>query len=77
MATTTAEKRETRHVRVYEEMADKIGWIVELGDTTSAALLEEIAGRAVAKRFAKIKARVDAIKAAKAGKHIELGEAGA
>lgn len=77
-------RRTTRHIRVYEEQADKIGWLVDLGVLTSAAsFFDEVAGARIDELYGTHAASIEAIKVLKAGAVSdvafanELGEAGA
>lgn len=67
MEPAPATSRETRHVRVYREMADKIGGIIEIEGGSAAALMDELAGKQVDERFERVRPRLEAIQAIKAG----------
>jgi hypothetical protein len=61
--------RSTRSTRIYEDTADKLGWILRLEGKgeTAAEFIEELIRTEVDNRFAPLSKRVEAIKAAEAG----------
>lgn len=58
---------DTRQIRVYEPVAEKLWWLAEFENRSIAEIVDEIAGAAIDRRFAKIESRVAIVKAAKAG----------
>lgn len=68
--------QQTRPVRAYEDMADRLGWIARLTNTTVAEILDDIAGEEIDRRFSPLAERVKVIKAAEAGHDYDLGGEG-
>ena len=62
-------ERRSRGVKIYEDTADMLGWILKLegNDETVAEFVEALIRREVENRYAPLSKRVDAIKAAMAG----------
>ncbi len=76
-------ERRARGVRIYEDTADMLGWILRLEDQgeTAADFIEDLIRSAVEDRFAPLARRVETIKAAMAGDETpamanQLSEAG-
>lgn len=55
----------TRMVRLYNDVADMIGWIVELEGGTAAQLLDPLIRGPIIARFERIKPQVQKIKKAR------------
>lgn len=51
----------TKHVRVFDDLAEKIGWIVKVEGGSSAQLLDPIIRDHIDERYQAIKPTVDAI----------------
>lgn len=64
--------RRTRGVRIYDDTADMLGWVLKLedNDETTADFIESLIRREVENRFAPLSKRVEAIKAAYAGDEV-------
>lgn len=62
-------ERASRGVRIYEDTADMLGWILKLEDNgeTAADFVEDLIRREVENRYAPLAKRVERIKAAMAG----------
>ena len=55
---------ETRHVRVFDDLAEMIAWICRVENTTTAKLLDPIIRGSVVARYAQIEDVVAALKRA-------------
>lgn len=74
--------RQTRPIRVSEDLAEMLGWIAELSDDSVAEIVDPLIRPDVERRYAPIESRVGIIKAALAGDPETIlapdtGEAGA
>lgn len=55
----------TRQIRVFEDLADKIGWIIEIEGGSVANLVDPLLRNAIETRYEGISAAVEAIKRAR------------
>jgi hypothetical protein len=73
----------TSHIRIAEDLAEMLGWVVRVGGTSAAEFADPLLRPAVEAAFEPIRPIVKKFKAAQAAKELtslhaaELGEAGA
>lgn len=62
-----ANRKQTRGIRVPDDLAEMLSWIVEIEGGTVAEIVNGVARPEIERRYARIASRVEAIKVAKSG----------
>lgn len=58
-------EQQTRHIRIAEDLAEKLAWLAEFGEETVGEIVDPLLRPEVERRYELIESRVKKIKAAK------------